>query len=96
MVPEGRAQDRRARLGRKTKVLVKRLVCIEDLGNVDVLFTDKTGTLTTGRIDYMRAIPAATCRAEDVLRSALLSTENIGPNGQQAGGNALDQALSMA
>jgi Mg2+-importing ATPase len=24
------------------KVLVKRLVCIEDLGNVDVLFTDKT------------------------------------------------------
>ena len=36
------------------KVLVKRLVCIEDLGNVDVLFTDKTGTLTAGRIDYMR------------------------------------------
>ena len=41
------------------KVLVKRLVCIEDLGNVDVLFTDKTGTLTVGRIDYMRAVPAA-------------------------------------
>ncbi len=32
----------------KRKVLVKRLVCIEDLGNVDVLFTDKTGTLTAG------------------------------------------------
>jgi hypothetical protein len=28
------------------KVLVKRLVCIEDLGDVEVLFTDKTGTLT--------------------------------------------------
>ncbi len=38
------------RMGRR-KVLVKRLVCIEDLGNVDVLFTDKTGTLTVGRID---------------------------------------------
>ena len=32
----------------RRKVLVKRLVCIEDLGNVDVLFTDKTGTLTAG------------------------------------------------
>jgi Mg2+-importing ATPase len=32
------------------KVLVKRLVCIEDLGDIDVLFTDKTGTLTEGRL----------------------------------------------
>jgi hypothetical protein len=29
------------------KVVVKRLVSIEDLGNIVVLFTDKTGTLTT-------------------------------------------------
>ncbi|WP_156349735.1 HAD-IC family P-type ATPase, partial [Mycobacterium sp. UM_3] len=34
----------------KAKVLVKRLVCIEDLGDVDILITDKTGTLTEGRI----------------------------------------------
>ena len=30
------------------KVLVKRLVAIEDLGNIEILFTDKTGTLTDG------------------------------------------------
>jgi Mg2+-importing ATPase len=44
---------------RAKKVLVKRLVCIEDLGDVEVLFTDKTGTLTAGRIDFMRTVPAA-------------------------------------
>ncbi len=36
-------------------MLVKRLVCIEDLGDVDVLFTDKTGTLTEGRINFTAA-----------------------------------------
>lgn len=44
--------SRVARRMSRCKVLVKRLVCIEDLGDVDVLFTDKTGTLTLGRIDY--------------------------------------------
>ena len=38
------------------KVLVKRLVCIEDLGNIQVLFTDKTGTLTDGQISLTRSI----------------------------------------
>jgi Mg2+-importing ATPase len=76
----------------RLKVLVKRLVCIEDLGDVDVLFTDKTGTLTLGRIDYMRAIPADSDRPDtdgpgSVLRWGLLCTEDVG------GGNPLDQAL---
>ena len=35
-------------------VLVKRLVSIEDLGNMVVLFTDKTGTLTEGRTTFAR------------------------------------------
>jgi Mg2+-importing ATPase len=38
------------------KVLVKRLVCIEDLGDIDVLFTDKTGTLTDGHISFEQAL----------------------------------------
>ena len=78
----------------RRKVLVKRLVCIEDLGDVDVLFTDKTGTLTMGRIDYMRAVPAEDEIAPaDVLRWGLLCTENTTSDGRGVGGNPLDQAL---
>ena len=41
------------------KVLVKRLVAIEDLGNIEILFTDKTGTLTEGVITFERALDAS-------------------------------------
>jgi Mg2+-importing ATPase len=71
----------------------KGLVCIEDLGNVDVLFTDKTGTLTLGRIDYMRAVPAADAGSAEVLQWGLLCTENAVGGGQAIGGNPLDRAL---
>jgi Mg2+-importing ATPase len=78
------------------KVLVKRLVCIEDLGDVDVLFTDKTGTLTQGRLDYMRAVAAAGAAPDEVLRWGLLcteQTERTASAGPVVGGNPLDQAL---
>jgi Mg2+-importing ATPase len=82
---------------RARKVLVKRLVCIEDLGDVDVLFTDKTGTLTLGRVDFMRAVPARVgADAGEVLRWGLLCTETDGAQGPRAGGNPLDQALSSS
>ncbi|MEV5947763.1 magnesium-translocating P-type ATPase [Streptomyces sp. NPDC051993] len=77
----------------RRKVLVKRLVCIEDLGDVDVLFTDKTGTLTMGRIEYMRAVPADRRGSEVVVRWGLLGTENAARDAQDVGGNPLDQAL---
>ncbi len=40
----------------KRKVIVKRLAAIHDLGAIDVLCTDKTGTLTEARIDLVRCI----------------------------------------
>ncbi len=40
----------------KRKVIVKRLSAIHDLGAMDMLCTDKTGTLTEGAIKLLRAI----------------------------------------
>ncbi len=45
-----------ARSLKRSDVLAKRLVCVEDLGGVDVLVTDKTGTLTSGGLRFHSAI----------------------------------------
>ena len=57
------------------KVLVKRLVAIEDLGNIEILFTDKTGTLTEGMITYERAIDPSGQASEAPLLLGLLCNE---------------------
>jgi soluble P-type ATPase len=76
----------------KLKVLVKRLVCIEDLGDIDVLFTDKTGTLTEGRIRLVDGLDAAGAHSEEVIRAGLLATDaDPGVGGVSA--NAMDTAL---
>ncbi|MEW1805403.1 magnesium-translocating P-type ATPase [Pseudarthrobacter sp. NPDC080039] len=80
----------------KRKVLVKRLVCIEDLGDMDILVTDKTGTLTEGRISFTRALPVEPGLSDDGLRTlGLLATETdyAEAKASSAGQNALDTAL---
>ena len=75
------------------KVLVKRLVCIEDLGDIDVLFTDKTGTLTDGHISFRSALDPDGDESSDVLELGLLCTQAALSNGTAVGGNSLDVAL---
>ena len=76
------------------KVLVKRLVCIEDLGDIDVLFTDKTGTLTDGHISFERAIdPAGDDSVPTCSRSDSCATRPPPPGTPRSGGNPLDVAL---
>jgi Mg2+-importing ATPase len=77
----------------RSKVLVKRLVCIEDLGDVDVLFTDKTGTLTEGSLRFMRSTGPEGTADDEPLLLGLLCNEAVVENGRAAGGNALDVAL---
>jgi Mg2+-importing ATPase len=78
------------------KVLVKRLVAIEDLGNIEILFTDKTGTLTEGVITFERALDAQGSACDRPLLLGLLCNEATVTDGRPVGGNALDQALRSA
>ncbi len=80
------------RLARKS-VVVKRLVSIEDLGNIEVLFTDKTGTLTEGQITFNEALGVEGTRPDEVLRLGLLCNAAVLETGVAMGGNPLDRAL---
>jgi Mg2+-importing ATPase len=76
----------------KAKVLVKRLVCIEDLGDIDILITDKTGTLTEGHISLVDTLNPAGAHSESVLRLGLLACD-VDPQAGGVSANPLDTAL---
>ena len=80
------------RLARKS-VIVKRLVSIEDLGNIEVLFTDKTGTLTEGVITFAAALDLAGNPSSEALLFGLLCNSAVLEGGSVVGGNPLDRAL---
>jgi Mg2+-importing ATPase len=61
------------RLARQ-RVIVKHLAAIHNLGAMDVLCTDKTGTLTEARIELMRHIDAAGNESGRVLELAYLNS----------------------
>ena len=82
-----------ARRMAERSVLVKRLVAIEDLGDADVLFTDKTGTLTEGEIRLHEAVSPSGEPAPDLVRLGLLASELLFDHGTAPLGNALDLAI---
>ena len=77
-----------ARRMAERKVIVKRLDAIEDFGAMTVLFTDKTGTITSGRVQLADALDLDGRRSDEVARLARLNA------GLQRGyANPLDQAI---
>ena len=56
------------------KVIVKRLNSIQNLGAMDVLCTDKTGTLTQDRIILEKHVDVTNRESEDVLRYAYMNS----------------------
>ena len=86
----------------RDRVLVKKLVGIETAGSLNLLFTDKTGTLTEGKLSLSRIITGAGAeRTLSELRSASpplvsLLSESAHKGSEAGGGNATDRALSRA
>jgi Mg2+-importing ATPase len=78
----------------KQQVLVKRLVCIEDIGNISVLVTDKTGTLTQGTMTFEGGVDATGAPAPDL---AALAAGTVADGGAGTGTtDALDSTLVAA
>ena len=89
----------------KDKIMVKKLVGIETAGSMNILFTDKTGTLTKGKMTLERIITSsgsfkslrALKNSQSIFTylniSAKYNTDVVYSNGEITGGNATDRAI---
>jgi len=89
----------------KDQVLVRKLTGIETAGSLSLLFTDKTGTLTRGRLTVEglmlgdgtilppKELPKQPSLWQAVQESCLLNTGAQWSVNQPTGGNATDRAL---
>lgn len=90
----------------KDQVMVRKLVGIETAGSLNLLFTDKTGTLTKGNLvvskfitgdgqEFPNALNLKQCRPlwKMVGLSCLYNTSSVISQGKALGGNATDRAL---
>lgn len=76
----------------KNKVVVKRLSAIEDLGSIEVLCTDKTGTITENRMQIDNVYGG---EMEQIIWYATLPSSCLGETKQQTN-NSFDIALWRA
>lgn len=80
----------------REKVVTRRLMSVEDLGNVDTLCCDKTGTLTTGTVSLHDYLDLDGTRDPELVRASLLCASGGARSGDAAGANALDRAVRQS
>ncbi|MGD0318537.1 MAG: cation-transporting P-type ATPase [Nitrososphaerales archaeon] len=62
----------------KKQVVVKRLSSLEDFGNITLLCTDKTGTLTEGKMSIQRIVADDPLRLQQFAAATVKSTSEAG------------------
>lgn len=92
----------------RDKVLVRKLVGVETSGSLNILFTDKTGTLTQGKLAVAEFVAGSGQSYDDIRKLAREAPElfrltglncaantqaALDPQGKPLGGNATDRAL---
>lgn len=89
----------------KNNVLVRKMVGIETAGSINILFTDKTGTLTNGKLEVVKLITGslkeyssefelANYKIHDIVKTAIIyNSEGVRNNGKIIGGNITDRAI---
>lgn len=88
----------------KDNVMVRKLVGIETSGGLNILFTDKTGTLTKGQLRVVSITDGSGKKFDSTAQcpypvrkilelSALYNTGSVLSSGKPIGGNATDRAL---
>ena len=88
----------------KRNVLVRKLVGIETAGSLNILFTDKTGTLTEGKLSVESYVDAelntykninnlSTKNYELIYQSLVYNNASFLNNGIPEGGNTTDRAI---
>lgn len=70
----------------KRRALVRRAVCVENIGRVSVICSDKTGTITEGRLRLQHLLPAGNTAPAELLRWAALAS-------RRDSGDPLDRAI---
>ena len=86
-------------------VLVRKMVGIETAGSMNILFTDKTGTLTEGRMSVLgvingdgviykssRALSAAPVLSRALAECVMWNSDSVMTDAGAVGGNATDRA----
>jgi H+-transporting ATPase len=70
----------------KKNILVTKLDSVEDASSIDILCLDKTGTITQNNLSVTDSVSFNGCRKEDVIRLAMLAS-------QEKGMDAIDLAI---